>query len=199
MPTVSVLMSVYNGQPYLSESIESILVQDFQDIEFLIVDDCSTDDSLATIEEAAARDCRIRVLRNEQNIGLTKSLNRGLSEARGEFVARIDADDISDAARLSRQVAAMSKAPDLIVTGTVMRLIDAEGQETGRTEAFDCHTLPAQLFFFNSITHSSVMFRRAPIQALGGYDESLVRAQDYDLWLKCLAAGYRLEVMDEVQ
>ena len=94
-PSLSVIMGVYNGQPFLSKAIESILNQTFTDFEFIICDDCSTDDSAKILREFAAKDSRIRLLQNKQNKGLAATLNNCLNIARGTFIARMDCDDIS--------------------------------------------------------------------------------------------------------
>ena len=198
VPAVSVLMSVYNGERYLRQAVQSVLDQEFSDFEFLIFDDASTDQSGRIIEQFAAQDARIQVHVNRSNFGLTRSLNQGITLARGEFIARLDADDLALPRRLSRQAAYLNHYPRCAVVGSVARLIDAAGQQRGVTETFTRGALAAQLFFFNSITHSSVMFRRKVIAGLGGYDEQFTRAQDYDLWLRCLAGGHRVELLPDV-
>ena len=101
-PKVSVLMSVYNGEKYLREAVESILNQTFRDFEFIIIDDGSTDSTNEIIRSYS--DCRIRLLENEENIGLTKSLNKGIDQCRGEYIARMDGDDVSLQQRFSKQL-----------------------------------------------------------------------------------------------
>ena len=101
VPRVTVLMSVYNGRAFLNRSVSSILRQTYRDFEFLVIDNCSADDSYALLESYARQDARIRLLRNDRNVGLAASLNRGLKEARGEFIARMDADDSARPERLN--------------------------------------------------------------------------------------------------
>ena len=110
-PKVTLLMSVFNGQSYLKEAIESILNQTFEDFEFLIINDASKDNSLRIIQ--SFDDSRIKLVHNSDNIGLTKSLNKGIDLAKGEFIARMDCDDISLPERLSMQVSFMDKNPDI--------------------------------------------------------------------------------------
>ena len=110
-PKVTLLMSVFNGQSYLKEAIESILNQTFEDFEFLIINDASKDNSLRIIQ--SFDDSRIKLVHNSDNIGLTKSLNKGIDLAKGEFIARMDCDDISLPERLSMQVSFIDKNPDI--------------------------------------------------------------------------------------
>ncbi len=198
VPAVSVLMSVYNGQRYLEQAVQSVLNQEFSDFEFLVFDDASTDQSRQILEQCSKQDGRVKVHVNTSNFGLTRSLNQGITLAKGEFVARIDADDLALPGRLARQAEYLNHQQSCAVVGSVAQLIDASGQQHGVTETFSHGALAAQLFFFNSITHSSVMFRRKVILGLGGYDEQFTRAQDYDLWLRCLAGGHRVELLPDV-
>ena len=130
-PAISVLMSVYNGGRYLADSIRSILDQSFGDFEFLIVDDASSDGSLEIIEEFACNDKRIVILRNECNLGLTRSLNLGLDRARGKYIARQDADDISLPKRLEKQWEFLEANHEIGVMGTAYYLINACGEIIG--------------------------------------------------------------------
>ena len=138
-PKVSVVMSVYNGERYLSEAIESILQQTFTDFEFIIVDDGSTDGTGSILGNCT--DSSIVHLRNRENIGLTRALNRGLEVASGEFVARQDVDDVSFPSRLARQVSYLEKNPSVGVLGTQMEMVD-ESKRVVRTYKAPCsHSL----------------------------------------------------------
>ena len=127
MPKVSVVMSVYNGERHLREAVDSILNQTFGDLEFIIVDDGSRDRTWEILQ--SYDDSRIVLLRNEQNIGLTKSLNRGLAATRGEYVARMDADDVSLPQRLERQVGFLDQHPEIGLVGCAFLQINEGGQE----------------------------------------------------------------------
>ena len=182
-PLISVLMSVYNGEKYLREAIESILAQTFADFEFLIINDGSTDSSRDII--LSYSDARIRLIDNEEKIGLTKSLNKGISLARGKYIARMDADDISMPERIEKQVGYMDIAEDYVLVGAGAYLIDANGNEIGRLDRpFTHEEILGHIFFFNPVIHPSVMFRKAPILKIGGYNPDIQKAQDYDLWLR---------------
>ncbi len=188
---VSVIMSNYNTpEDYLRSAIESILKQTYQNFEFIIIDDCSTDNSLQIIESYS--DNRIRIIKNEQNLGITKSLNRGLSVAKGEFVARMDADDISFETRFEKQVEFLRNHPDHIVCGTGVELIG--NWETQHTNRFICRTIPKKeefrihLLFGNypNIVHPTAMFNRSLLLKHNiTYNENYPLAQDYRIWVSC--------------
>lgn len=185
-PRVTVLTSVYNGERYLRQSIESILHQTFGDFEFVIVNDGSTDSSRDII--LSYEDPRIRLIENSENLGLAKSLNRGLSVARGHYVARHDADDISHSTRLKKQIEYLDSHPEIAVLGTQARFID----KTGRVLRFPLWTRPvAELgirwmcMFDSPFVHSSVMMQTEVIrEKYGGYNGCFKRCQDYELWTR---------------
>ena len=190
-PAVSVIMSVYNGHEHLSRAIESILSQTFRDFEFLIVDDGSTDDSFDIITSHSRKDPRIKVLRNEVNIGLTRSLNKALTAVRRQYIARQDSDDISLPERLKRQFDFLTTHPEVCLVGCSAIIIDSSGREI-RPRPYNLAPSGIRNFMrrHNLLTHGSVMFRRGEILALGGYREQFHYAQDYDLWLRIMERYY---------
>ena len=181
-------MAAYNEGERVRRAIESIQSQTYTDWDLLIVDDASTDSTPEILRELAAADQRISILRNPVNRGLAASLNLGWRMARGELIARMDADDISLPHRLQRQVAFMAKQSEVAVLGGGAELTDAAGHDLGRTLRPETHAeLASRILRENPFIHPSVMVRRNFYEALGGYDESLRRAQDLDLWFR----GYR--------
>lgn len=183
-PLVSVIMPVFNAESYLSEAVESILSQTFLDLELITIDDCSTDGSLAVLKSFAERDTRVRLLENERNLGVTPTLNRGLKEAQGELIARMDADDISLPERLEKQIAFPQANPQIgLISGDAVA-IDAEGAAVD--EDFSLTVEPGYikwlLHFTCPITHPAVMGRKALFEQAGGYDPEILYAEDYDLW-----------------
>jgi len=186
-------MSVYNGRRYLREAIESVLRQTFGDFEFLILDDGSSDGSQDII--LSYRDPRIRLVANTTNIGLTKSLNRGLARALAPLIARQDADDVSYPNRLEKQVEIMDRHPDVVLVGAQARTIDSGGSPVRGTpwpRAVTDLGMRWQLIFESPFVHTSVMFRREVVWGeLGGYDEEFVTSQDYELWSR-VARRYRI-------
>lgn len=183
--TISVIMAVYNGERYLEEAVESILTQTFLDFEFLIVDDGSTDKSAKILAGAASRDARFRVITNQANIGLTRSLNKALAQACGTLIARMDADDVAPPERFERQIAFLQNNPEVGVVGTAYRFINEEGETIGeRAILTDNESIQRALIRFNPFLHSSVMMRKVLLDNVGGYDKRYTKAQDYDLWMR---------------
>ena len=187
-PKVSVIMSVYEGERYLRQSVESILNQSFTDIEFLIIEDGSGDDTWDILTEYASQDQRVVLVRNQENIGLTKSLNRGLAQATGKYVARQDADDVSFPGRLATQIEFLQKHDQVGLLGTAYHLVDEQGQtiETMHPPETDTE-IRWQMLFHNAFCHTSVMFKRALLKEKSlSYDETLTSSQDYELWVRML-------------
>ncbi len=183
---VSVLMAVYNGETYLDKAIISILQQSYEDFEFLIIDDASTDKTIEILRSYS--DPRITVVRNETNFGLTKSLNIGLKLAKGKYIARQDCDDISYKLRLERQVQFLDLNPEVILVGAQSRIIDSDGKPL-RSGAEEKETSKLsviwQLMFDSPFIHSTVMFRKDIVhEKYGGYDEQFRTSQDFVLWSK---------------
>ena len=198
VPQVSVLMSVYNGELYLAEAIESVLAQSLSDFEFLIHDDGSTDGSWAILQDFAARDARIR-LSQDANVGVAAAVNGLLARARAELIARMDADDICMPDRFARQVARFHAEPDLDVLGMACLQIDEAGRPMLITSPHEDHATIDDLNLRGlcAMDHPAVMFRRSTILSVGGYDPSFRSAQDLDLWLRVAEYG-KLANMQEI-
>ncbi|MCE9542808.1 MAG: glycosyltransferase [Verrucomicrobia bacterium] len=190
-PSVTVLMTVYNGGKFLAESIISILSQGFRDYEFLIIDDASSDGSVVMLKEFAAKDGRIRLIINERNKGQTACLNQGLREARGEWIARQDADDISMPKRLQLEWEETQKIPSLMIVGVNGWVIDGEGACTGMIHApLTEEGIRWALPFRNPFIHAGVMFHRLwPDGSPVLYDEEYRICQDWELWGRLLEQG----------
>jgi glycosyltransferase involved in cell wall biosynthesis len=195
-PVVSVVMAVRDGERHLREAMESILRQSYPDFELIVVDDASTDRTPAII--ASYADTRVRTLRNEDHRGLSASLNRGIREARGRYIARIDADDVAEIDRFARQVDFLERHAEVAVVGSWYTIIDDQGRQVGRRWVpCDHFEIRWMLRFCSAFAHSAVMMRRSVLlDEIGPYDESLVYAMDYDLWLR-LAAKHRVANLNE--
>jgi len=175
-------MSVYNGEKHLREAIDSILNQTFTDFEFIIINDGSTDHTKQILESYS--DPRIRLLHHE-NLGLTKSLNKGLKIATGEYIARMDADDISFSERLNCQVEFLYKNPEIGLVGTHALFIDQKDREIQIWKTPETHSeIESMLKFGNSFCHGSVLFKKECLDIVGYYREEFKYAQDYDYWLR---------------
>lgn len=185
--TITVIMSVHNGARYLREAISSILNQTEKEFEFIIVDDASTDDSASIIH--SFNDPRIVLIKNSQNLGLTKSLNVALRKSNGTYIARMDADDIALLERLTVQRNFLDSHPDIVCVGSALRIIDEHGVERGTKSVFtDPDLLAFHMRLKNQIAHPTVMFRK---DAVGEYDETFRYVQDYDLWSRLMDKGYK--------
>jgi glycosyltransferase involved in cell wall biosynthesis len=183
-PKVSVVMSVFNGEAFLSEAIESILNQTFRDFEFIIIDDGSTDKTAEILAAYASRDLRIRI-RSHENKGLAVSLNVGIGLAQGKYVARMDADDISLPTRFQQQVDFLEAHPEVGVLGGASEVINLQRQVIDiRHPPLQDSEIKAIMFRHNIMSHPSVMMRREILLAVGGYRPALVDAEDYDLFLR---------------
>lgn len=195
-PEITVLMTVYNEERFLRQAIDSILAQTYPHFELLVVDDASTDDSPAIL--ASYTDPRVRVVTNEENMGCPRSSNRGLSLARGRYIARMDADDIAFPNRLEVQHAFMERHPDIDLVGSSNEVIDEQGEVIGAWRGqFGPETVYYLLNFRNCLTHSTVMFRKEFAETIGGYNEGVKWALDYDFYHRASKAG-KLYRMDEV-
>lgn len=175
-------MSVRNGEATVSLAIESIFDQTFQDFEFIIVDDGSTDRSAEVLERYAARDPRLRLFR-QSGKGLAAALNYGIAQARGAWIARMDADDVSAPGRFEQQMAIASRNPAIGVIGTGAWMKSGTGENLGvwlKPEHHD--VLVREMYRDNPFIHPSVIMRRDAVIAAGGYHEDLRRAQDAELW-----------------
>jgi glycosyltransferase involved in cell wall biosynthesis len=190
IPVVSVLMPVHNGGKYLAEAVESILNQTFRDFEFLILDDGSTDESLKLLRQYAKKDSRLQVI-SRKNRGLTFTLNELLSYARGEFVARMDADDVSFPDRFDRQVAFLKENHKVVCVGGASQMIDSAGRylTTLLQPQTDVEIQTLVLGGHGAITHPSAMMRNTSLKLVGGYDEKYNTAEDLDLWLRLGEVG----------
>jgi len=183
IPAVTVLMTAYNAEAYLVEAVESILAQTFTDFEFLIIDDASTDKTLDILKEYARQDARIRLFRNEQNMKIAASLNKGLALAAAPLIARMDADDVSFPNRLEKQFAFMQEHSDITVCGTALSIYDAPDEIW--TPPTEHGAIRAKLLFGSCVWHPTTMYRKEVISIYaGGYDPSLPPAEDYDLWAR---------------
>ncbi|WP_204106176.1 MULTISPECIES: glycosyltransferase [Spirulina sp. CCY15215] len=182
-PLISVVMSVYNSATYLEEAVQSILNQDFTDFEFIIINDGSTDESEEILKQYAKIDNRIKLF-SQNNQGLPKSLNRGIQLARGKYIARMDADDISLPDRFSKQVAFLDKHPEIAVCGTWIKTISDEKSHINQYPVNHVD-ICCWLLFGIGLAHPSIILKRELFQAKRlSYNLSYSYCQDYELWVR---------------
>jgi glycosyltransferase involved in cell wall biosynthesis len=195
---VSVLMPVYNAAAYLREAVESVLGQSHSALELIAIDDASSDDSHAILEEYAQRDPRVRVFRQPQNLGIVAARNRAFREASpdAELCAILDADDVCEPDRLAQQVAFMQAHPDHALVGGHTLIIDERSQVVGiRRYPSAYSSICKTITRYNPIAQPAVMLRRSLLPAREPYDTAFPRCQDYELWLR-LAAEHPVANLD---
>lgn len=186
MPRVTVLLPVYNGEKYLQETMQSILGQSYTDFEFLIVDDGSFDESLDIVR--SFQDPRIRVLKNPERLKLAGALNRGMGEAKGKFIARMDADDIALPQRLEKQVAFMERYPEVGVCGTAIEFFGKGVKARVNIYPADAERIKAYALFDCPFCHPAVMIRKNLfLENKLHYDGSYYPTEDYELWARATA------------
>ncbi len=194
-PKVTVFIPVYNREDYISDAIDSVLTQSFSDFELLLIDDGSTDRSLELIE--SYRDPRIRVERNESNLGIPRTRNRGLELARGEYIALLDSDDRAYPQRLAKQVEILDRHPDYVQVGSWCRMMDARGQPLKKIKRQPImpQDVDAQLLFRCALSNRSIMARTEILRRYR-YRNDYPRCQDYDLHVR-LARGHKMANLPE--
>lgn len=198
MPKVSVVMPVYNASRFLREAVDSVFAQTLTDWELVAVDDGSTDDSLAILREYERRDGRVRVI-SRPNTGIVGARNDGINASRARFIAMMDADDVSLAARFQRQVEWLETHEDCVAVGTLVDLIDEWGDRFSRRPAVIDHSrIVAGLVRGDGavLCQPSVMMRRATVQSLGGYDHRYLYADDVQLFLRLSKKGTLANIDD---
>lgn len=190
LPIVSVIMPAYNAERTLAEAIESILSQEFRDFELIIVDDGSSDGTAAIIDRYAQSDARIVKLVNAPNQGISRSRNRALWAARGEYVACLDSDDVAEPSRLGKQLEFMTKNLDCVLLGSDLTIIDETSAIVGRrVYPHTDHELRKTMPRLNPIAQPSSMFRAELAKNVGGFREDLPLCEDYDLFFRLAEQG----------
>lgn len=198
-PRVTVLLPVYDAERFLAEAVESILAQSFADFELLAIDDGSRDGSTAMLDAFARRDPRVRVVRRP-HAGLIATLNAGLALARGEWIARMDADDVALPRRLELQVARLDRDPDLVCLGGGFEVIDVYGRRIDAVQPpCDPKTIESALLTgVTAVCHATAIYRRSQVLEAGAYDPAAELAEDYDLWLRLAEKGRLANVGEPV-
>lgn len=185
-------MAVYNAEKYLKEAIESILNQTYEDFEFIIINDCSIDSSYKILKKYSENDKRIRLINNNENLGLTKNLNNALKISKGKYIARMDADDISELNRFEEQIKFLEKNIGVDIVGTFSNDINEDGNITGERKNPVTHDeILSLLPKVNPIAHPTVMMRKKSIEKINGYNEEFKKCQDYELWFRAISNGLK--------
>jgi glycosyltransferase involved in cell wall biosynthesis len=194
-PLVSVIMSVYNGEQFLQQAIESILSQTYPNWEFIIIDDASNEATQGILMQYK-NDRRFKIVRLEVNRGLTKNLNQAIELSSGEFIARMDADDISLSNRFENQINFLQQHTGTMAVFGLVELIDEYGNSIGQwgddIKAITYQRIRRRLPFSNCVAHPSVMIRKDVLQHYK-YNEEQIHSQDWDLWLRMVSDGKIVE------
>jgi glycosyltransferase involved in cell wall biosynthesis len=188
-PKISVVMPIYNCAKFLEEGLASLLIQTFRDFEILAINDGSTDHSLDILKKFATLDNRIKII-NQKNTGIVGALNRGIKEARGKYIARMDGDDICFSNRFTDQVAILDKNPKVVLVAGDFEVINQESEFMYRELLLpEDDDLKQALYLRNPIAHGSTMFRKAVVESIGGYRDLYGPTEDMDLWIRLSHKG----------
>ncbi len=184
-PLISVVMPVYNAQKYISDAIESILNQTFKKFELIIVNDSSTDKSLAIIKSFSKKDFRIKIINNHKRLNIARTLNKGIASAKSNFIARMDADDIALPGRLELQYKLINNSKKTAVVGANVVVINRMGNQIAiRAYPNSSKELKKCFFRYSPFAHPVVMFRKNMFEEVGGYNPKYSPTEDLDLWFK---------------
>ena len=195
-PKVTVLIPVFNRERFVDEAIRSVIEQDFDDFELLLVDDGSTDRTPEVLETWTKRDARVVVVTSAMNQGIPGALNLGLAHARGKYVARLDSDDLMMPRRLAEQAAVLDAHPEVVLVSCAYDIVDVEGNHLGTWKGDEPPEVTAFLLNFYNVVGGGgqVMFRLAEVREEGGYALEYPSSEDYDLWVRLLRRG-RIETL----
>jgi len=196
-PFVSVVMPVYNNEKYVEESILSIINQDYSNMEIIIIDDHSTDNSWNIIKEYAIKDKRIIPIRNEKNMKIPKTRNKAYKICKGKYIVIQDGDDVSLPTRISKQVQFMENNPEYAVIGSDMLVIDESSNIIGkRSYESNYKKIKRIITRINPIPQPTVIIRKDVLNEIGYYNEEYVRCSDYDLWIR-IARKYKISILND--
>ena len=199
MPLLSIVICTYNRPLLLMRALNSVIKQTFKDCQIIVIDDASTDNTKEVVKEYIDLNMGVEYYRNDHNLGVTKSRNRGCSIAKGKYIAMLDSDDWwSDNDKLAKQVAILEANPQIGVLGTGINMCD-DLDNVMKKRIFNSsdEDIRKEILFNNQFCQSSVMFRKDAYIAAGGYDESLVVLEDFDLWLR-IGLRYKLANIPEI-
>jgi len=197
---VSVVLATYNRAELIGKAIESVLSQTFADLELIVVNDASSDHTLEVVLRYAKKDPRIRVFTNEHNAGQVKSLNRGIKESQGKYVARIDDDDVwCDPKKLEKQVGFLESHLEYVLVGGGIIIVNEEGKEMVRfLHPKEDKEIRDMILMSAPFAHGAVVFRKDACDKVEGYNEHMEYGEDWDLWLKLGKVGKMANVQDYV-
>ncbi|STO54143.1 glycosyl transferase [Canicola haemoglobinophilus] len=198
-PLISVIIPCYNAEKFVEKSVRSIMEQTYNNLEIILINDCSTDNTEFILQQLALEDKRIVYIKNDHNLKLPKTLNKGIALAQGEYIARMDADDIAVPERLETQMNFMLNNPEIDLVGTNLKHLDEHDNFTGYASAqpTEHKDIVKQLAWKCTIVHPSILAKKSLFTELNGFDESIVYAEDYELWIRAYLAGKKFANLAE--
>jgi glycosyltransferase involved in cell wall biosynthesis len=198
-PLVSIILPCYNAEDYIFDALNSIVQQIYTNLEIILIDDGSSDSSISKISKILSSDSRIKLITNDSNLGLIKTLNKGIKLATGQFIARMDADDVSDLARIEKQLNHFYKNPYIDVLGSAACAIDLHGNKLNYQNPIYCesNTLALSSYFIQPFFHGSVMIRTNVLKK-NLYSKKFKHSEDFELWLRLNTLSNKLCNLNEV-
>lgn len=201
LPLVSVILPCYNTENHIESALRSIMQQDYPNLEIIVIDDRSSDSSWEIIQALAQEDARILAVRNEENLRLIKTLNKGIQLSRGQYIARMDADDISVPSRIGKQVLYLQEHKEVDMVATCASYISEKGYSLGRLNFHGCYDAVSAAFvtiFDCPFLHPSIVIKGELLRDVGYPDQpETYHIEDYALWMQLIRAGHRLEIIPE--
>lgn len=198
-PLVSIVIPVHNGQKYIREALDSCLEQDYPNIEIVVVDDKSTDDTLNILREYESKDSKVNVIPVEKQDGLGNVLNIGIRASKGPYIARMDADDVMCPSRISKQVEYLQGNPECVAVGGQIDIIDGEGEVVDHREyALDDRDIKKNMFLFQPFAHPAVTLRKFALEEVGLYPENMWKVEDVKLFFLLSKKGEFHNIEDTV-
>jgi len=198
-PLVSIIIPVYNGEKYVRETLDSCMDQTYQNIEIIIVDDESKDNTLDILKEYEKKDNRIQVISVSKQNGLGNVINIGIRQSKGEYIARMDEDDVMYPTRLEKQVEYLNNNPKCVAVGGQIDIIDAQSKITGHREyANEDKDIKKNMFLFQPFAHPAVTLRRSAVEAVGLYPENMWKVEDVKFFFLLSKQGEFHNIQDTV-
>lgn len=199
-PLVSVIIPCYNCEKFVEKAVRSIMAQTYSNLEIIVINDCSNDNTRNILLELQQEDNRIIYVENEFNMRLPKTLNKGIAISRGEYIARMDADDISLNSRIETQINFLLKNRDIDMISANYRVMDEFDNITSISSSLptEHNSIINRLSWQSPFAHPLVIGKRSFFNNLGGYDENINYAEDYEMWIRAWLAGYKFANINEV-
>lgn len=199
-PLVSVIIPCYNAEKFVEQAVRSIMEQTYQNLEIICINDCSKDSTGTILRKLAKEDSRIVCVENEENLKLPKTLNKGITLAKGEYIARMDADDISLPERIEKQIKFMLSHNDIDIVGCNSQHID----EYGNIRAYRTYMpiehrkIAKQMTWKCVLVHPSVLAKKSFFEDVGGFNEQLSYAEDYELWISAIIKSKKMANLQDI-